>query len=174
MTSREQGEAFSCFDEQPEHFRVPLTRSFVNGAPRRFVSARSARPSATGRPVAATTKAVGTRAPPATNAPCGRHETQPRLPSRHESAPRTSRSSSLSQRHFTKRELDAEFFRLSPRSGHHYLPHSRLPPRWFLPQRTHERFARHKKERRKTLAPFYLHLSFEQHGEAFSCLDDQP
>ena len=48
------------------------------------------------------------RAPPATNAPCGRHEIPPHLPSSHESASRTSRSSSLSQRPFTKRELDAD------------------------------------------------------------------
>ena len=51
---------------------------------------------------------------------------------------------------------------LSPRR-----PRSRLPPRWLLPQRTHARFARHKRERRKTLAPFYLHLSFENMAKRF-------
>ena len=39
---REQGKAFSCFDDRYKRFRVPRTRAFVNGAPRRFVSARSA------------------------------------------------------------------------------------------------------------------------------------
>ena len=49
----------------------------MNGAPRRFVSARNAQPSAIWRPTAATTKAVGARAPPATNAPCGRRKIRP-------------------------------------------------------------------------------------------------
>ena len=41
---RERGEALSCFDGRPRRFRVPRQRAFVNGAPRRFVFARSARP----------------------------------------------------------------------------------------------------------------------------------
>ena len=41
---RERGEALSCFDERLGRFRVPRQRAFVNGATRRFVSARSVRP----------------------------------------------------------------------------------------------------------------------------------
>ena len=98
---REQGEAFSCFDDRLGRFRVPHYAGFRERRTAPF-RVRAKRPTlchlaACGRDHESRRR----RAPPATNAPCGRHEIRPRLPSRHESAPPRSRHPSLPQRPFS-------------------------------------------------------------------------